>query len=313
MSHNAKYGLMAVVLCAALLGAACGGAGVSEDDRIATAVAKTVEAQQSRPTAAPLSTPVFTPTPLQTALATLPVTPRPGSTFPPVAGDDQACMKASLVEETVPDGTILKPGEQFTKTWRIQNASTCVWNTSYKIVFWDGDLMGGGYVYSFPQQALPGDVVDVPLVLTAPSTDGSYKGSWKLQTPAGSSFGVGYDSPFWVDIVVSSDPKVDYGVTSVSYSVNRDPQSGCPANVWYTIYATITVNGPVSVTYNWKKSDGTLDDKKTIKFTQAGSKTVSMEWSLHIGSATNERWAQLFTISPIEQEYGKATFTYSCP
>src|SRR5512143_3957679 len=209
MSQKANNGLLTVVLCAALVSGACGKSPVSEDDRIATAVAKTVQAQQSRSTAAPPSTLAPTFTPLQTPLATLPVTPKPGSTVPPVSGGDQPCMKASLVEETVPDGTILKPGQQFTKTWRIQNTSTCVWNTSYKIVFWDGDLMGGGYVYNFPQQALPGDVVEVPLVLTAPATDGSYKGSWKLQTPGGASFGVGYDSPFWVDIIVSSDSKID--------------------------------------------------------------------------------------------------------
>lgn len=221
-------------------------------------------------------------------------------------------MKASLIEETVPDGTIMKPGQQFTKTWRIRNDSTCTWNTSYKIVFWDGDVMGGGYVYNFPQQALPGDTVDVPLVLTAPSEDGTYRSSWKLQTPGGSTFGVGADSPFWVEILVSSSTDIEYGVTSVTYSVVRDPAAGCTTNVRYTINATISVNGPVTVIYNWRKSDGTQDVNRTIKFTEAGSRTVSIEWSLHLGAATNERWVQLFTRAPVEQDFGKATFTYNC-
>lgn len=311
MPYKAKYSLFAIVTCLALLSSACGTSEANTEAQIATAVAQTVEAQkpESTPTSATIdatSTPLVLPPKTQTAT----VAPRP--TFPPASGGDQECMKASLVGETVPDGTILKPGEQFTKTWKIQNDSTCTWSTSYKIVFWDGDVMGGGYVYNFPQQALPGDTVDVPLVLTAPSTDGTHKSSWKLQTPGGSTFGVGADSPFWAEIVVSSSTKLEYGVTSVTYTVNRDPATGCPANVFYTIYATISVNGPVSITYNWKKSDGTLDDKKTIKFTEAGTKTVSMEWSLHLGSATNERWAQLFTLLPDQQEYGKATFTYSC-
>ena len=172
--------------------------------------------------------------------------------------------------------------------------------------------MGGGYVYNFPQQALPGDTVDVPLVLTAPTADGNYRSSWKLQTPGGSSFGVGADSPFWADIVVSASDDVEYGVTSVTYSVDRNPPSGCPANVFYTIYATISVNGPVTVTYNWRKSDGALENKKTLKFTEAGSETVSMEWSLHLGAATNERWVQIFTIAPISQDFEKTTFSYTC-
>ena len=311
MSLRTKYGLLAVLLSAALLAAACGKA-PADADTIATAVALTVQAQNraATPTSAP--TPISTITPLPALPGTAAVTPQTRPTFPPASGGEQECMKASLVSETVPDGTIMKPGEQFKKTWQIKNTSTCTWNTSYKIVFWDGEVMGGGYVYNFPQQALPGDTVEVPLMLTAPIEDGSYRGYWKLQTPGGSSFGVGADTAFWVDIVVSSDPKLEFGVTSVTYSVVRNPETGCPANVFYTIYATISVNGPVSVTYNFRKSDGTFNGKRTLKFTEAGSQTVSMEWSIHYGSSTNERWAQLFTIEPVEQDFGKATFTYSC-
>jgi hypothetical protein len=311
MSQHARVRLVSILVCLTILTSACGESQGNTEDAIATAVAKTVEAERRdiTPTPALTETPLPAP-PVTPGAATATLPPRP--TLPPAAGGDAECMKASLVSETIPDGTILKPGQQFTKTWKIQNTSTCTWNTSYKIVFWDGEVMGGGYVYNFPQQALPGDIVDVPLVLTAPSEDGDYRSSWKLQTPGGSTFGVGYDSPFWVDIVVSSSDKVEYGVTSVTYSVDRNPATGCPANVFYTIYATITVNGPVTVTYNWRKSDGALENKRTIKFTEAGSETVSMEWSLHIGSATNERWAQLFTIAPVQQDYDKAKFTYNC-
>ena len=42
------------------------------------------------------------------------------------------CAKASLVSETIIDGTIYKPGEQFTKVWQIQNVSNCVWDTDRK-------------------------------------------------------------------------------------------------------------------------------------------------------------------------------------
>lgn len=306
-----KYKLFALLLCLTLIASACGTANSSE--AVATSVALTVQAQNAQQTeSSPIPVMTGTPIPPTQPIGTVP-TQQPIPTFPPATGKDVDCAKASLVEDkTIPDGTIMKPGQEFTKIWRIQNTSTCVWDTNYKIVFWDGELMGGGYVYNFPQQALPGDVVDVPLVLTAPMADGNYQSFWKLQTPGGTTFGVGYDTAFWTDIVVSSSTKVDYGVTSVTYSVNRDPATGCPANVFYTIYATISVNGPVTITYNWRKSDGALENKKTIKFTEAGSKTVSMNWSIHFGSSTNERWAQLFTIAPTEQDFGKAPFTYDC-
>jgi hypothetical protein len=311
-----KYKLFAILLGLTLVASACANAS-SNEDAISTAVELTVQARDTQqaatvpPTAVPPTDASISLSPVPPTAAQLP-TPGPRPTLPAASGKDADCAHASLVEETVPDGTILKPSQQFTKVWRIQNTSNCVWDTSYKIVFWDGDLLGGGYVYNFPQQALPGDVVDVPLVLTAPATDGSYKGYWKLQTPGGTTFGVGYDSPVWVDVIVSSSTKVEYGVTSVTYEVVRNPATGCPANVFYTINATITVNGPVSVTYNWRKSDGATEDKRTVKFTEAGSKTVSMEWSIHYGSTNNERWAQLFTVAPIQQDYGKAPFLYDC-
>ncbi|MFZ5881883.1 MAG: NBR1-Ig-like domain-containing protein [Chloroflexota bacterium] len=306
-----KHKLFALLLVLALAASACGNAN-SNESAVATSVAQTVQARDAQQsTLPPASTPTLTlPAPANTPISTPNLAPKP--TFPPTSGKDLNCAQASLVEETIPDGTIMKPGQQFTKIWRIQNTSNCVWDTSYKIVFWDGDVMGGGYVYNFPQQALPGDIVDVPLVLTAPTTDGNYVSSWKLQTPGGTTFGVGYDSPFWVDITVNSSSKVEYGVLSVTYEIVRKPETGCPANVFYTIYATITVNGPVNVTYNWRKSDGTTEDKRTLKFTEAGSKTVAMEWSLHIGSTNNERWVQIFTIAPVEKDYGKASFLYDC-
>lgn len=304
-----KYKLFTLLLSLTIVVSACGT--TNSTDTVATSVALTVQAQNAQQTAAsPI--PVLTETSIPALPSGAAPTQQPIPTFPPATGKDLACAKASLVEETIPDGTIMKPGQQFTKTWRIQNTSNCVWDTNYKIVFWDGDLMGGGYVYNFPQQALPGDIVEVPLVLTAPAVDGNYQSYWKLQTPGGSTFGVGYDAAFWVDIVVSSSTKVEYGVTSVTYSIDRSPATGCPANVFYTIYATVSVNGPVTITYNWRKSDGAFENKRTIKFTEAGSETVSMNWSIHFGSATNERWAQLFTVAPIEQDFGKATFTYDC-
>jgi len=312
MPQNIKYKLFTLLLSLTILASACGTANPA--DTIATSVALTVQAQNAQQTAKSLL-PVLTGTFIPTLPSGPTPTPQPRPTFPPPTGKDADCAKASLVEDkTVPDGTILKPGEQFTKVWRIQNTSTCVWNTNYKIVFWDdGDVMGGAYVYNFPQQALPGDTVDIALALTTPAIDGNYKSYWKLQTPGGTSFGVGYDTPFWVDIVVSSSTKVEYGVTSVTYSIDRSPATGCPANVRWTIYATITVNGPINkVIYNWRYSDGGEENKVTLKFTKAGSQTVSTIYTLHYGSNTGERWAQLFTVAPVEQDFGKATFLYDC-
>lgn len=314
MPRKKPYSLFAALACLTLLISACGPSQSETEATIATSVALTVQAQKPADTATPAitSTPLILTPATQATAGIVTSTPQARPTFPSNSGGDTACMKASFVDETMPDGTIVKPGQQFTKTWKIRNDSSCTWDTSYKIVFWDGELMGGGYVYNFPQQALPGDIVSVSLVLTAPLVDGSYKSSWKLQTPAGSTFGVGFDSPIWADIVVSSDTNLDYSITNVTYAVDRDPLAGCPANVFYTITATVSANGPLTATFNWRKSDGTTENKQTLKFTEAGSQTLDMEWSLHLGAATNERWVQLFMVSPDEQDFGKATFHYTC-
>ncbi len=115
-------------------------------------------------------------------------------------------MVANLVSESPPDGTIYKPGQTFFKTWRVQNNSNCTWNTSYKIIFWNGDQMGSAYNYNFPQSVPPGQSADVSIQLAAPDAAGTYRGEWKFQTPDGQNFGVGqYSSILWTEIVVSTD------------------------------------------------------------------------------------------------------------
>lgn len=309
--------LIAIIAACALGLSACSAA--VDESAVATAVAMTVQAQNTLEAQSVTAVPSFTALPPLLASATPgatkapPTAPGPGSS----TGND-TCASASLVGETVPDGTIMTAGQQFTKTWRVKNTGTCPWDSTWKFVFTQGDLMGGAYVYNFPQPAAPGQTVDIPLVLTAPTADGTYKGYWKIQSPWGGIFGVGdYDSAMWVEVVVGSGAgpgtATAYGVTSVTYDVTRDPIGGCPTNVYYTVTAYITVNGPVTVKYQWKQSDGNSDNGKgTLTFSEAGSKAVSRTWSLHLGAATNTRWMQIVITSPTYTEYGKATFDYTC-
>ncbi len=311
-----KNTLFALLTVVAFLASACGSA-ASNQDTIATAVAQTVQAQNASSTEvvpASTSTVISPPSPLSTLPApTLTATPRP--TLPPVTAKDQDCMKASLIDETIPDGTIMKPGQQFTKVWRIRNDSSCVWNTSYKIVFWDGDVMGGGYVYNFPQSALPGDTVDVPLVLIAPSSLGEFKGSWKLQTPSGYSFGVGYDSPFWVDIVVgtgtpeNNKTETAFSITSLTYELNHRCTT---ANQFDTVIANITSNGPITINVKWLQSDGVQDANNKVVFTEATTKSITHEWHWGSSSSRNPRWVKAIITSPFYQEYSEFTLLTTC-
>lgn len=300
-----KKFLLLFMLIAFLL-ASCNAA--ADEGRIATAVALTVAAKEAQPS-------VETPEPVPTETIPPTLEPTAGPTLTPAAigGPTASCLKANLLSETIPDNTILKPGEIFTKTWTVKNSGTCTWDQTYKLVFWGGDLMGGAYVYNFPTVAIPDQVVEIPIVLYAPEQPGTYKGYWRIQSPNGIDFGVGeYDQSMWVQVVVSDAKHPDYGVTSVTYRLERDPQYGCPVNVTYTVYATITVSGPVTIAYHWVKSDDTAEQFKQLKFDKAGSQTVKVSWQLNRGVALKTRWVQLIIDEPERMEFGRQEFYHEC-
>ena len=181
MKRNRKVNFLSILMLFALLLTSCGGAD-TESDTIATAVAMTVSAQEAEKAQAtvtpeptesdPTSAPETTPT-VQTASTFSPPT-APG---PVGSGSGNQCQAlASLVGETIPDGTIMEPGETFMKTWRLKNTGTCTWNSSYKIVYWSGDLMGGALEYPLPGMVVPGEEVEIPLSLTAPTSNGNFSG-----------------------------------------------------------------------------------------------------------------------------------------
>lgn len=312
MFRSVKYAAFAALVSIALTIAACGNS-TETDPSISTAVALTVaaqNAQQATPTADPTThTPTLSPAPTLTPFATL-VPP----TLPSGSSKYAACMKANYVGQTVPDGIIMKPGTQFIQTWHILNSSACTWDTTYKIIFWDGNLMGGALEYNFPQVAAPGKVVDVPLVLTAPSDEGTYESYWMFKAPDGTIFGVGeYNVPFYVTVEVSSSSKPNYTITKVEYEIVREPAVGCPANVWYTVYATVTTNGPFEFSYYWTQSDGNDSSPRTFEMKAAGSKRFERSWSFGRAANHGEKWIRFNIAAPFEQEYPKAVFSYICP
>ena len=315
MKKNRDYKIIALLSIVAVLLSACGGATEAPDPAIATAVALTVaaqNAQESAPTStaiptATVSTNITFPTP------TVSFFPTPTKSVTGSNAADAACASANLISENPPDGKIMKPGATFTKVWQIKNSSSCVWDTNYKILFWDGNILGGAYVYNLPQAVVPEGAIDIPLVLTAPADEGTYSSYWVLQTPKGVTFGVGqYSEPFYAKIVVSKSDNPTYSVSAVTYDVIRDPDRGCATTVRYTINATITSNGPVKIKYRFNQSDGNNTNKGTVDFTAAGSKTVSDQWNFHLGSTPGDKWVQLEIDEPFYSVYDKQPFSYLC-
>lgn len=183
-----------------------------------TAIAiATFIAQPSPEPPTPLPTiPVTPPAGEVTAPPVETLTPTPTPTSPPATPTQQpGCSdRAALVSETIPDGTIVKPGEQLQKIWRLRNAGDCTWNTGYSLVFKEGAQMSAASPQPLSSNVAPGDELELKAGLVAPTTAGAHRGEWMLVNAAGQEFGLGLngDRRFWVEIeVTDSGASLDLG------------------------------------------------------------------------------------------------------
>lgn len=164
-----------------------------------TAVVRLTEIAAQPPVTA---TPPLPPTPLPT-LPPTPTPPLPSPTPTPV------CDAAEFISDlSIPDNTVLQPGTNFTKSWRLKNVGACAWTTAYSLIFVGGDALGTVSIVALPYQVYPGETVDISVPLRAPAQAGLYRSNWMLRNANGQLFGVGADAQgvFWVQIQVSGTP-----------------------------------------------------------------------------------------------------------
>lgn len=109
-----------------------------------------------------------------------------------------------VADVTIPDNTVLTPGQEFVKTWRLRNDGDCVWSTAYALEFVEGDPMGFTGSQPLAAAVQPGQEVDISVTLTAPGTPGTYRSDWQLSDEQGRFFGLGANAnvSFYVQIVV---------------------------------------------------------------------------------------------------------------
>lgn len=181
-----------------LLIAACGGSPVTETDSPAptmdsTALAQAVEATvAAKLTQTALENPTATEAPPESPTQpepTLPPTavPSPSPTIPVSTFDDHALF---LEDVSIPDGTEIIGGEDFVKTWRIQNIGLETWTKDYAFVFVNGERMEG-FPISLDREVVPGGIIDISIPMTAPLEGGAYTGYWMFTNADDAVFGIG--------------------------------------------------------------------------------------------------------------------------
>lgn len=265
MTRNIRYSftLIILLLFAGMVMTACNFPGLEPTpDTFATSAALTVAArltEASQDTALPPPPEATTPPP-PPQLAT--VTPtEAGPTLTPtltstITETEVPCDRAAFVKDvSIPDDTELIPGEDFTKVWQLRNAGSCTWNSAYSLVFDHGDSMDGPASKSLTAGTVaPGQVVDISVDLTAPSSPDTYQGWWKIRNPTGVVFGVGASGnvAFWVKIVVTPE------TTSVEL-VQIDGESG-----------SVRSNGTVLAVKNVGDTSGDLSSQAFLSFDISG-------------------------------------------
>jgi hypothetical protein len=210
---------MLLVLTVAL--SACGNAiTMSSTDQIvssvytAAALTSQAQAQISAPTATPLPVSTATPAPTSippTVMPTLiPPTNEPnrnyepiflGNSNAPIQVDHSLCNNSAYIDDiTIPDGTILAPGDIFIKTWTLKNTGFCTWKDGYTLTPYEGNSMSGETA-EIDKSTASGRETKLSIELTAPDAEGTYTGYWILTDNHGYPFGM----PFYVQIVVKNE------------------------------------------------------------------------------------------------------------
>jgi hypothetical protein len=198
-----KFLLIGIVLGLSLVIAACGPkvepTPTVDPNAIMTQVAMTVQAE-------------VTQNALLTPSATIP--PPPTATLPPVptqalptAQPIQSTLPASspdnatwIADVTVPDDTVFWKNETFTKTWKIENTGTTTWDSTYKLVYVDGPILGETLVVSIVNPVKPKNQIELSVPMKAPATLGTVTNYWRMMNGKGQFFG----DVLYVKIVVGT-------------------------------------------------------------------------------------------------------------
>jgi hypothetical protein len=172
------------------------------------------------------------PTPTTVIVPTATSTAIPTATMPPTPTSTSCTNLAEFIDDvTIPDDTEMLPGQEFIKTWRLQNTGTCTWTDQYALIFVSGDQMNGTSPLPLTGSTAPGSTIDVSATLKAPGTTGTYRGNWVFFTPSAFNYNPETDAivSFYVQIKVVEGIS-DLNLGAATWTDNLDT-----ADNWYLL------------------------------------------------------------------------------
>lgn len=174
-----------------------------------------VETVSARLTHVSLATPTVqsTNTPTPTVQSTNTPAPPPATNTPTPSPQPTAtvgCEDSSqfISDVTIPDNTVMKPGQSFRKTWRLRNSGNCDWTTSFDAVFVSGSSMGGPAAVPLAGAVPSNGTIDISIKLTAPTANGVHRSNYQMRNAGDTRFGI----VFYVQVLVGPTPMPADGV-----------------------------------------------------------------------------------------------------
>ena len=192
--------LIVTVVLLALFITACGGSTQTSQEptpdvaAVRTSAAGTVVSQFTLTAAA------FTPVPsLPTDTSAPEVSTSATASQPPLAQITNAqgttvalcdilSYDVSTVDVNIPDNTIMTPGQDFIKTWKVKNNGSCPWGAGYVLAYANYDDQMSGQFIAFTEVIQPGQEVEVSVQFKAPTQADTYVSAWSMRNPAGVFF-----------------------------------------------------------------------------------------------------------------------------
>ena len=94
----------------------------------------------------------------------------------------------ATVDVNIPDNTVMTPGQDFIKTWRVKNNGSCPWGAGYVLAYagYDDDM--SGQFIALTEVVQPGQEAEVSVQFEAPAQAGTYVSAWSMRNPAGVFF-----------------------------------------------------------------------------------------------------------------------------
>ncbi len=241
--------------------------------------------------------------PAMSDAAALPAPAVPTTPTPPGPADSAAFVRE---EDNIPDGTLLQPGQAFTKVWVLRNTGATTWDGSYRLTLDAGSPLGATSFVAAPATA-PGAEARFAVNFVAPGVSGFQKSTWALVNPTGQAFG----EKVWTEIQVAAPLQADGG-SATTFPPPAAQALALPPAASSTVQAVVNTwnryggmlleeaqrlnidpGVAVAVLVTESAGDGFENGRMKIRFE---NHIFNMYWGKH----NPERFAQHFAFNPGE-------------